>query len=117
MNNVNLIGRLTREPELKKTDDNLSICTFTLAVDDISSKDDRTDFINCTVFGAQADVCEKYLRKGFITGVSGRVRAESYTDKEGIKRNATKVMCDRVQFLQFPEREGAHANENREDAR
>jgi single-strand DNA-binding protein len=93
MNNANLIGRLTRDPELKKTSEGLSICDFTVAVDDVFSREDRADFIKVTVFGTQAENCEKYLRKGFICGASGRLHSESYTDKEGIKRNTTKLIA------------------------
>ena len=107
MNNINLIGRLTREPEMKRTDSGLSICTFTLAIDDVHSKEDRTDYIRITVFGSQADNCEKYLRKGFLAGVSGRLRSDQYTDSEGIKRYPVDVTAERVQFLQWPEKESA----------
>jgi len=107
MNNINLIGRLTRDPEMRKTDDGLSICNFTLAIDDIHSKDDRTDFIRVTVFGSQGDNCERYLRKGFLAGVSGRLRSDQYTDSDGIKRYPIDVIADRVQFIQWPEKESA----------
>ena len=117
MNTTNLIGRLTRDPELKNTDEGLAICDFTLAVDDIYSKEDRTDFLNVTVFGNQAENCHKYLRKGLLCGVSGHVRAEAYTDKEGIKRHPVKIIGERIQFLQFPDRSESRNNEVREEAR
>ena len=117
MNTANLIGRLTRDPELKKTDDGLSICDFTIAVDDTFSREDRADFIKVTVFGNQAENCEKYLRKGFICAVNGRFRSDQYTDGEGIKRYPMKVIAERVQFLQFPDRADSRTNEAREEAR
>lgn len=104
MNNVTLIGRLTKNPELKKTDEGRSICTFTLAVDDIHAKEDRADFIRITVFGTQGENCEKYLRKGFLAAVSGRFRSDSYTDSEGIVRYPIGIIADRCQFLQWPEK-------------
>jgi single-strand DNA-binding protein len=107
MNNINLIGRLTKDPETKKTEESRTICTFTLAVDDTYSKENRTDFIRVTVFGNQGDLCERYLRKGFLTGVSGRIRSDQYTDAEGIRRYPVDVVADRVQFLQWPEREAS----------
>jgi single-strand DNA-binding protein len=107
MNNVNLIGRLTKDPVVRKTDEGRTICTFTLAVDDTFSKDDRTDFIRVTVFGNQGDLCERYLRKGFLTGVSGRLRVDKYTDSDGVTRYPVDVTADRVQFLQWPEKEAA----------
>ncbi|MDR0520018.1 MAG: single-stranded DNA-binding protein [Clostridiales Family XIII bacterium] len=107
MNNINLIGRLTRDPEVRRTDEGRTICTFTLAIDDTYSKDDRTDFMRVVVFGNQGDICERYLRKGFLAGVSGRIRTDQYTDSEGIKRYPVEVTAERVQFLQWPEKEAA----------
>jgi single-strand DNA-binding protein len=107
MNNVNLIGRLTKDPEVRTIDEGRTLCTFTLAVDDTFSKEDRTDFIRVTVFGNQGDLCERYLRKGFLAGVSGRIRADQYTDSEGIKRYPVDVTADHVQFLQWPDKDAA----------
>lgn len=117
MNGVNLIGRLVKDPEMKKTDEGLSICDIRLAIDDTHSKDDRADFVNVTVFGNQAENCERYLRKGFLAGVTGRIRSDSYTDPEGVKRYPVKVIAERVQFLQFPDRAESRTNETREEAR
>lgn len=103
MNSVNIIGRLTKDPEVRKLQDDTTLCNLRLAIDDAHSKDDRTDFISVTVFGAQGEVCEKYLRKGFLCGVSGRLRSDVYTDAEGVKRYPVKLTADRVQFLQWPE--------------
>ncbi|MCL1895164.1 MAG: single-stranded DNA-binding protein [Clostridiales bacterium] len=104
MNSVNFIGRLTHEPDVKKTGNGLSVCDLRFAIDDTYSKDDRSDFINVTVFGNQAEVCKRYLRKGFLAGVSGRIRSEAYTGQDGIKRYPVKVVADRIQFLQWPDR-------------
>ena len=105
MNSINVIGRLTKKPELRKTDGGKSICNFSLAVDDVHSKEDRADFIRCTVFGVQGENCEKYLEKGFLTGVSGRFRSDTYKDSEGITRYPISLIADRVQFLQWPTKE------------
>ena len=105
MNSVNIIGRLVRDPDVKRTEDGLTICNLRLAIDDPYSKENRSDFINVTVFGAQGGVCNRYLRKGFMAGVSGRINSDSYTDSEGVKRYPVKVVADRVQILQWPERE------------
>ena len=107
MNSVNVIGRLTKDPELRTTDDGKKICSLRLAIDDTFSKEDRADFISVTVFGNQGENCERYLRKGFITGVQGRMRSDSYTDSEGVKRYPIKIVADRVQFLQWPERKSS----------
>ncbi|MDR0854683.1 MAG: single-stranded DNA-binding protein [Clostridiales Family XIII bacterium] len=104
MNSVNIIGRLTKDPEVKKTSEGLSICSFSLAVDDAYSKEDRADFIRVSVFGKQAENCKKYLRKGFMSGIQGRIRTRSYSDSEGVKRYPVEVVADRVQFLQWPDK-------------
>jgi single-strand DNA-binding protein len=117
MNNVNLLGRLTKDPELRQTEDGKSICTFNLAVDDTFSREDRADFIRITVFGNQAETCNKYLRKGFLAGVSGRIRSDSYTDAEGIKRYPVSITADRVQFLQWPEKVQSNDEPQRAAAR
>jgi single-strand DNA-binding protein len=111
MNNVNMIGRLTKDPEVRKTDGGRSICTFTLAVDDTFSKEDRADFIRCTVFGNQGDNCERYLRKGFLAGVSGRIRTDSYKDSDGVTRYPVNVVAERVQFLQWADKKEVPAKE------
>jgi single-strand DNA-binding protein len=106
MNSVNLIGRLIKDPDLTKTDDGKTICNFVLAVDDIRSKEDRADYFDITVFGNAGELCVKYLRKGFLAGISGRLRSEKFTDCEGLTRKPVKVICDDVRFLQWPERTG-----------
>jgi len=104
MNSVNIIGRLVRNPEIKRTEEGLTICDLRIAVDDIRSKEDRADFLNVSVYGGLADLCERYLRKGFITGVTGRIRADVYTTSEGAKRYPIKIVAENVQFLQWPEK-------------
>jgi single-strand DNA-binding protein len=109
MNSINLIGRLTRDPEVKRTEEGRTICTFTLAVDDIHAKDDRADFLRVTVFGGPGELCERYLRKGFLAGVTGRIRCDSYTDANGVTRYPVGVIAEDVRFLQWPEREKGQA--------
>ena len=104
MNNVSIIGRLVKDPEVKKTNEGKTICDLRIAVDDPFSKEDRSDFINVTVFGNQGELCERYLRKGFMTGVSGRIRADAYTGSDGVKKYPVKVVAENVQFLQWPDR-------------
>lgn len=104
MNSINIIGRLVKDPEIHKTEEGRTVCSLRLAVDDTFSKEDRADFINVTVFGNQGDVCERYLRKGFLAGVQGRFRSDVYTDSEGVKRYPIKIVAERVQFLTWPER-------------
>ena len=105
MNNVNLIGRLTKNPTSRQTEEGYTICEFTLAVDDAWSKEDRADFLQITVTGQQADVCQKYLHRGFLVGVSGRLHSEVYSDEEGVYPRCyhVTVIADRVQFCQWPD--------------
>jgi len=109
MNSVNIIGRLVRDPDVRKSQAGLTICGIRLAVDDNHTKEDRADFINVTVFGKQAVNCAKWLSKGMPCGVSGRIRSDEYTDKDGVKRYPIKVTADYVQFLEYPRRGGENA--------
>ena len=97
MNNVILIGRLTKDPELRyMQSDNTAIAKFTLAVD--RAKKDEADFIRITVFGKQAENCDKYLKKGRQAAVQGRLQTGSYT-KDGHTVYTTDVIANRVEFL------------------
>ena len=98
MNDVNLIGRLTRDPAVRYTNDGLAMASFTIAIDRVSSKDE-TDFPRITVFGKQAELCERYIRKGSQVGIHGRITTGSYTNKDGQKVYTTGVTADRVEFL------------------
>ena len=104
MNSVNIIGRLTKDPEITRTETGHTICDLRLAMSDYRSKEDRTDFITVTAFGNLANLCESYLRKGFMTGIDGHIRSDAYTDKDGVKRYPIKVIAENVQFLQWPEK-------------
>ena len=104
MNSINLIGRLVKDPAVTNTNDGLTICDLRLAIDDTFSQEDRADFVNVTVYGSQAEVCKRYLHKGFLVGITGRIRSDTYTDSEGVTRYPIKVVADRVQFLQWPDR-------------
>jgi single stranded DNA-binding protein (ssb) len=110
LNSVSIIGRLVKDPEISKTEGGLTICNLRFAVDDTFSKEDRADFVNVTVFGNQGENCNRYLRKGFIAGVSGRIRTDVYTDSEGVKRYPVKIIGERIQFLQWPERKELDEN-------
>lgn len=96
MNSVTLVGRLTRNPELREG--NTPVCKFTLAVGREFNKDE-TDFIPIVVFGKQANSCSTYLAKGSMAAVRGRIQTGSYENKEGRKVYTTDVIADRVEFL------------------
>jgi single-strand DNA-binding protein len=107
MNSVVLIGRLTRDPEIKyTTDSQLTVATFNIAIDRIqrAGKEKQTDFPRITVFGKQAENCEKYLTKGKLVGVQGRLQTGNYKNKDGVTVYTTDVVADRVEFLEWGER-------------
>lgn len=103
LNKVVLIGRLTKEPELKFTPGNgTAVCTFNLAVDRRFSKDGEkeADFIPIVVWGKIAESTANYTAKGSLVGVSGRIQTRSYDAKDGSgKRYVTEVVADEIQFL------------------
>lgn len=106
MNSVVLIGRLTRDPELRYTTSQMAVATFSLAIDRPvrAGKERETDFPRITVFGKQAENCEKYLAKGRMAAVQGRLQTGSYTNKDGAKVYTTDVVADRVEFLEWGDR-------------
>lgn len=102
MNNVILIGRLTRDPEIRYiSDSQMAVATFTVAIDRPVKQgaEKKVDFLRITVFGKQAENCEKYIAKGSMVGVQGRIQTGSYTDKDGKTVYTTDVVADRVEFL------------------
>jgi single-strand DNA-binding protein len=109
MNSVNLIGRLTRDPELRETEGKFTVCNFTIAVNDYRAKEERADFLRIVTFGKQAENCKKYLGKGRYAGVAGRLKADTYEDKNGIKRYPIEIIADRVQFIDWPKKESETA--------
>lgn len=99
MNNVVLIGRLANDPELSYTPNNqTAVCRFTLAVNRMR-KEDGADFIRITVWGKQAENCDRYLLKGRQVAVHGRIQTGSYTNRDGAKVYTTEVVANSVEFL------------------
>ena len=100
LNNVVLVGRLTKEPELRKTASGTSMLRFTIAVDRMK-KEDGADFIQCTAWRQQADFLANYADKGNMIGVVGRITTGSYDDRETGKRiYTTEITADRVNILE-----------------
>jgi single-strand DNA-binding protein len=105
LNKVFLIGNLTRDPELRVTPKGTAICQFGLAVnrqykDESGATRDETAFIDIEAWGKQGELCSKYLQKGSLAFIEGRLRFDSWEDKQsGQKRNKLKVVLDNVQFL------------------
>jgi len=112
VNCVILIGRLTRDPELRYIPNTgTPVATFSLAVDKQLSKEKKmeleaqgrptADFINIVVWGKQAEHCANYLAKGRLTAVQGRIQSRSYDARDGSRRYITEVVADRVKFLEW----------------
>lgn len=99
MNSVTLIGRLTKDPELRYSADQRAILTFSLAVDRPYSKEKTADFFRIVVFGAQAEVGGKYLSKGRQVAVQGRIQNNSYKTNTGETRYTTDIVAERLEFL------------------
>ena len=115
MNKTVLIGRLTKDPELKFTaGKGMAVATFTIAVDRKFSKEKETDFIPIVVWGKQAESTANYMRKGKLIGVSGRIQTRSYDAKDGTKRYVTEVVADEVQFLEWSKDGQANNNYNQD---
>jgi single-strand DNA-binding protein len=102
MNKVMLIGNLTRDPELTTTNNGISLCRFSLAVQRRFSSNDgekEVDFFNIVVWRAPAENCYKYLKKGSKVGIVGSIQTRNYEDNNGIKRYATDIVAEEVEFL------------------
>ena len=99
MNKAILMGRLTRDPEIKVTQEGKKIANFTLAVERMSN-DNSADFINCTAFDKKADFVEKYLTKGSKVLVSGNIRTENFTNKDGVKVYSFHINTETIEFAE-----------------
>ena len=103
MNQVVLIGRLTRDPELRFVPSSgKAVANFTLAVDRVYSREKEADFFRIVVWGKQAENVATYLQKGSQCAVSGSIHNNNYTDRDGNMRYSTDINADRVEFLGSP---------------
>ncbi len=104
LNRVILIGRLTRDPELRYTPSGVAVTQFTLAVDrpftNQQTREREADFINIVTWRQLAETCANYLRKGRLTAVEGRMQVRNYDNNEGRKVYVTEVVADNVRFLE-----------------
>ena len=102
MNKVILIGRITKDPEVKQTPSNLHVCSFTIAVDR-KFKDNAgnklTDFINCVAWRQLADLLGNYFHKGSKIGLTGSLQSRSYDDQNGNRRTVIEVLVEEIEFL------------------
>ena len=105
MNSVVLIGRLTRDPEVRYTaGTQMAVCKFTIAINDWVGEKEVTSYPRVVVFGKQAENCERRLAKGRLVGVQGRLQTDSYTNKDGATVYTTDVVAYRVEFLEWGDR-------------
>lgn len=104
MNKVIMMGRLTRDPEIRYSQgaNATAVASFSIAVDRRFKRDGEpdADFFNCTAFGKQAEFVEKYLKKGTKIVVVGRIQNDNYTNKDGQKVNSTRIMVDEIEFAE-----------------
>ena len=105
MNKAILMGRLTRDPEVRysQSDSSMAIARFSLAVDRRYKKQGDTvtaDFFNCTAFGKQGEFVEKYLKKGTKIVVTGRIQNDNYTNKDGQKVYSVQIMVEEIEFAE-----------------
>ena len=100
MNKVILMGRLTRDPEMRQTQSGVNVCSFSIAVNRRFAKDGQqnADFINCTAWRQQAEFICKYFQKGSMISVVGNLQSRSWENQEGKKQYATDVVVDEVYF-------------------
>lgn len=103
INRVVLVGRLTKDPELKYTQSGVAVCRFTLAVNRTFSNQSgerEADFVNCVTWRKQAENTANFLRKGSLTGIEGRIQTSSFDGQDGKRVFMTEVVADSVQFLE-----------------
>ena len=102
LNHITIMGRLTRDPELRRTSSGIAVASFTLAVDrDFGSREGgerETDFIDCVAWRQTGEFVSKYFAKGRMAVVSGRLQIRNWTDKDGNKRRSAEVVADNVYF-------------------
>jgi single-strand DNA-binding protein len=99
LNNITLAGRLTKDPELRYTANNIAVTSFTLAVDR-EGKDKQTDFIDCVAWRQTAEWVKNHFGKGNLILTQGRLQIRDWTDKEGKKRYAPEVVVDKAYFCE-----------------
>ena len=107
INRVVLVGRMTRDPELRRTQNGSAVTSFTLAMNSPKRNDEeqQADYISCVTWNKVAENVEKYCSKGSLVGVEGRLRSRTYDNAQGQRVYVTEVVCDSVQFLETKPRD------------
>lgn len=110
INRVVLVGRLTKDPVMRKTASAASVVSFTVACDRrVKSQDQSADFINCVAWNRVAELMSQYLHKGSLVGVEGRIQTRSYDDQTGKRVYVTEIYAESVQFLDTKSSNGERA--------
>lgn len=110
MNSVNITGRLTGDIELKTTQNGVSVCGFTVAVDR-PAVSDKTDFIDCVAWRQKAEFLSKYFFKGDGIEITGVLQSRNYEDKNGNKRKAVEIVCEQVSFPKGKKKSDGDSNQ------
>lgn len=115
INSVNLTGRLTKDPELRVSQNNVAVGNFTLAVNRSFTDQNgerQADFINCVLFRKTAEIAKQYLSKGSMVGVTGRLQTRNYENKEGQRVYVTEVVVENLAFLETKSDNNQQSNNN-----
>lgn len=111
INKVILMGRLTRDPELRNTASGTSVCNFTVAVDDGYGENRSTSFINCVAWGKSAEFVSNYFSKGKMIIVIGRIQTRTWDGQDGRKNYSTEVVASEVSFGESKRSEGGYTGQ------
>lgn len=119
LNHIVIMGRLTRDPELRRTQSGTAVASFTVAVDrDFSGRDGgekQTDFIDCVAWRQTGEFVSKYFQKGSMAVVSGRLQLRDWQDRDGNKRRSAEVVADNVYFGESKRQSGESGSYNRDN--
>ena len=99
MNKVQLIGRLTKDPDLRYTKNNIAVASYTIAINTGYGEKQQTDYINISTWGKSGEFVSKYFKKGQATGIVGRLNSNNYEDKNGNKRYSLEVITEDIEFI------------------
>lgn len=109
MNKVNLIGNLTKDPELRYTKNNIAVASYTIAINTRYGEQQETNYINITTWGKSGEFIKKYFTKGQAIAITGRLKNKNYEDSQGVKHYGMEVITEEIEFV------GAKKEESKED--
>ncbi len=120
LNRVVLVGRLTRDPELRSTNAGMFVVSFTIAFDEYhgraENRERKSCFINCTVFGQAAENMSKFTKKGSLVGVDGHLTQRTYDTRDGRRVSVVEIIVDSLQFLERKSEENNNTNDGSSDS-